>query len=146
MGRHSACTNVLHVIHLLPGVLACCSLRMALQVFCGITSRVWQFSDILRDAKQHLKQQQQQQHCIQNHQAELQQQEHSTSSTQQSGNAGSSRSWYPCQAILGDLNTMAHSVARLSPNYCCDGMRWRSLGLSEAVWWQRNVLAVMGAY
>jgi hypothetical protein len=39
---------------------------------------------------------------------------------------------------------MAHSVARLSPNYCCDGMRWRSLGSSEAAWWQRYVLAVMG--
>ena len=46
--------------------------------------------------------------------------------------------------ILGDLNTMGHSVARLSPNYCCDHMRWGSLGSCEAAWWQRNVLAVTG--
>jgi hypothetical protein len=46
--------------------------------------------------------------------------------------------------ILGDLNTMGHSVARLSPNYCCDRMRWGSLGSCEAAWWQRHVLAVTG--
>mmetsp|Transcript_8371 Transcript_8371/g.25104 ORF Transcript_8371/g.25104 Transcript_8371/m.25104 type:complete len:379 (+) Transcript_8371:2625-3761(+) len=45
------------------------------------------------------------------------------------------------QAILGDLNTMAHGVARLSPHYCCDVMRWRSLGSSEAQWWDRYVLS-----
>eukprot|EP00798_Chlamydomonas_sp_ICE-L_P003282 gene3282-13309_t len=28
------------------------------------------------------------------------------------------------QAIFGDLNTLAHSIARLSPYYCCDQMRW----------------------
>lgn len=38
------------------------------------------------------------------------------------------------QAILADLNTMAHGVARLSPHYCCDGMRFRTLGRSEAEW------------
>jgi hypothetical protein len=31
------------------------------------------------------------------------------------------------QAILGDLNTMAHGIARLSPSYCCDQVRCRNL-------------------
>lgn len=45
------------------------------------------------------------------------------------------------QAILGDLNTMANSIARLSPHYCCDMMRWWSLGYSEAQWWDKFVLS-----
>ena len=51
--------------------------------------------------------------------------------------AGSSK-----QVIMADLNTMANGVARLSPNYCCDALRFGSLGLSEAQWWHRHVLAV----
>ncbi len=43
--------------------------------------------------------------------------------------------------ILGDLNTMGHGVARLSPHYCCDAMRWRSLGWYEAAWWHAHVLS-----
>ena len=31
------------------------------------------------------------------------------------------------QAILGDLNTMAHGIARLSPSHCNDHMRFRSV-------------------
>uniref|UniRef100_A0A383VN26 Endonuclease/exonuclease/phosphatase domain-containing protein n=1 Tax=Tetradesmus obliquus TaxID=3088 RepID=A0A383VN26_TETOB len=132
----------------------CCHL----EVFCGITSRVWQFSDVLLDAKQQQQrqQQQQQQRPAQSSEAEQQQQQqqqgkvaqqceqqqHSSSSSSSSP-AASAAPTPCCQAILGDLNTMAHSVARLSPNYCCDGMRWRSLGSSEAAWWQRHVLAVM---
>lgn len=46
------------------------------------------------------------------------------------------------QAICGDLNTMAHSVARLSPAYCRDSFRWRSLGVTEARFWAHNVFAV----
>ncbi|WIA35111.1 hypothetical protein OEZ86_003596 [Tetradesmus obliquus] len=134
----------------------CCHL----EVFCGITSRVWQFSDVLLDAKQQQQrqqqqQQQQQQRPAQSSEAEQQQQQqqqqgkvaqqceqqqHSSSSSSPAASAAPTPC---CQAILGDLNTMAHSVARLSPNYCCDGMRWRSLGSSEAAWWQRHVLAVM---
>jgi hypothetical protein len=48
------------------------------------------------------------------------------------------------QVILGDLNTMGHSVARLSPNYCSDRMRWGSFGTYEAAWWQKHVLSVTG--
>ena len=51
-------------------------------------------------------------------------------------------STHPHQMILGDLNTMAHGLARLIPKYCCDGMRWRSVGWSEAEWWQRNLFSV----
>ncbi|KAJ1975152.1 hypothetical protein H4R34_004446 [Dimargaris verticillata] len=48
---------------------------------------------------------------------------------------------YPHQLLFGDLNTMAHSIARLSPRYACDSFRWRSLGRSEPQWWQTNVLS-----
>lgn len=51
-------------------------------------------------------------------------------------------STHPHQMILGDLNTMAHGLARFLPNYCCDGMRWKSVGWSEAEWWQRNLFSV----
>lgn len=51
-------------------------------------------------------------------------------------------STHPHQMILGDLNTMAHGLARFFPKYCCDGMRWGSVGWSEAEWWQRNLFAV----
>jgi hypothetical protein len=46
------------------------------------------------------------------------------------------------QAILGDLNTMAQGIARFSKNYCCDRMRFLSLGNDEAVMWERNVLKI----
>lgn len=46
------------------------------------------------------------------------------------------------QAVLGDLNTMAHGIARMSPNYCCDAMRFWSLGRTEAHFWHHNVLSV----
>ncbi|ORZ36738.1 Endonuclease/exonuclease/phosphatase [Catenaria anguillulae PL171] len=45
------------------------------------------------------------------------------------------------QILCGDLNTMAHGIARLSPNFCNDSMRWRTLGSTEAEWLTRNVLA-----
>ena len=45
-------------------------------------------------------------------------------------------------AILGDLNTMAHGIARLSPAYCCDRMRFLSFGSDEAVMWERYVLSM----
>ena len=46
------------------------------------------------------------------------------------------------QAILGDLNTMAHGVARLSQHYCTDQMRFWSLGQTEAGFWHRNLMLV----
>ena len=49
------------------------------------------------------------------------------------------------QVILGDLNTMGHGVARLSPHYCCDVMRWRTLGWYEAAWWHAHVLSQVWA-
>jgi endonuclease/exonuclease/phosphatase family metal-dependent hydrolase len=47
----------------------------------------------------------------------------------------------PRQLIFGDLNTMAHGIARLSSMYCRDGMRLGSLGYSEAAWWQKHILS-----
>ena len=45
------------------------------------------------------------------------------------------------QLIGGDLNTMAHGVARFSPKYCGnDWMRFKTLGKSEGTWWMENAL------
>lgn len=46
------------------------------------------------------------------------------------------------QAIFGDLNTMGHGIARFSPKFCTDKMRFWSLGQSEAVFWDRNIFQV----
>jgi hypothetical protein len=75
-----------------------------LEVFCGISGRIAQFSDVLADATMH-------------------------------------RRTHPRQLICGDLNTMAHSIARLSSRYCRDKYRWRSLGYTEAEWWDRYLFA-----
>ncbi|KAI9286793.1 hypothetical protein BC943DRAFT_214300 [Umbelopsis sp. AD052] len=45
----------------------------------------------------------------------------------------------PHQMIFGDLNTMAHSIARLSPKYARDRYRFLSLGKQESQWWNDNV-------
>lgn len=45
----------------------------------------------------------------------------------------------PHQLIFGDLNTMAHSIARLSPKYATDRYRFLSFGKSESQWWMDNV-------
>lgn len=47
-------------------------------------------------------------------------------------------------AIMGDLNTMAHGIARLSPRCCGDRMRWRSLGWYEAQVWDRHIFRNVG--
>lgn len=47
----------------------------------------------------------------------------------------------PHQIIFGDLNTMGHSIARLSPKFARDQYRFMSLGQSEAEWWDKKVIA-----
>lgn len=49
-----------------------------------------------------------------------------------------------CGNILigADLNTLAHGIARFSPRYCCDRMRFRNLGSTESEWFQSNYLEV----
>ncbi|KAK9846438.1 hypothetical protein WJX81_003784 [Elliptochloris bilobata] len=47
------------------------------------------------------------------------------------------------QAVLGDLNTMGHGVARLSHRHCTDALRLRSLGWYEAEVWHAAVLSQM---
>ncbi|OZJ03249.1 hypothetical protein BZG36_03522 [Bifiguratus adelaidae] len=42
----------------------------------------------------------------------------------------------PYQIMCGDLNTMAHSIARFSPVYSTDIYRLWSLGWTEADWWK----------
>lgn len=48
------------------------------------------------------------------------------------------------QLICGDLNTMGHGVARLSPFHCTDSLRWGTLGQYEAQFWHDTVFAVRG--
>lgn len=131
----------------------------ATQVFCGVLARVSQFSDILLDVKQHQLRCQQHQHQDQQQpqsleeqqstsieQRQLQQPQPPSYQQQQPSPDVQQQSGRWAYAILGDLNTMAHGIARLSPNYCRDAMRWLSLGCSEAAWWQRNVLSVTGRW
>ncbi|RKP13974.1 Endonuclease/exonuclease/phosphatase [Piptocephalis cylindrospora] len=47
---------------------------------------------------------------------------------------------HPHQLIFGDLNTMAHSIARLSPRFAQDRYRFLSLGWVESAWWHTHVL------
>lgn len=47
------------------------------------------------------------------------------------------------QIIMGDLNTMAHGIARFSPKYCRDFLRFWSLGHSEASFWSKYLLDVL---
>ncbi|KAJ2351813.1 hypothetical protein IWW50_004590 [Coemansia erecta] len=45
------------------------------------------------------------------------------------------------QLIFGDLNTFAHSLARVSPRYAHGWHRFRTLGMSEPEWWVKNILS-----
>lgn len=38
---------------------------------------------------------------------------------------------------------MGHGIARFSPKFCTDKMRFWSLGQAEAVFWDRNVFQVL---
>lgn len=78
-----------------------------LEVFCGITGRIEQFSDVPLYAEERKK--------LVNNNDKL------------------------IQIIGGDLNTMAHGVARFSPKYCGnDWMRLITIGKSEGKWWLDN--------
>ena len=78
-----------------------------LEVFCGITGRIQQFSDVPLYANNRQK--------LVNENDKL------------------------IQVIGGDLNTMAHGVARFSPKYCGnDWMRLITIGKSEGKWWLDN--------
>ena len=43
-------------------------------------------------------------------------------------------------ALLGDLNTITHSIVRLSPHYSHGRARWSTLGRSEATWLAESVV------
>lgn len=77
-----------------------------LEVFCGISDRLYQFGDILKDSRNRSK-------------------------------AGDS-----CQLILGDLNTMGNRLARILSLFCTDHLRFKTLGTSEASFWNRNLFQV----
>ena len=94
------------------------------EVFAGLVDRLHTLRDILNDSRR----------AAQPHHA-------STAHPQPHEHRGGrgQRHSYPHQLILADCNTMAHSIARLSPNYCTDAYRLRSLGWTEAEWWTHHV-------
>ena len=49
---------------------------------------------------------------------------------------------YPYQAILGDFNTLSHSLARFSGKYCQDHLRWKTLGWTEAEWVSSHIFDI----
>jgi endonuclease/exonuclease/phosphatase family metal-dependent hydrolase len=40
--------------------------------------------------------------------------------------------------IGGDLNTICGGLIRLSPVHCADGLRFMTIGMTEAEWWEKN--------
>lgn len=94
-----------------------------LEVFCGAADRAAQFGDLVADS-------------LREREREVAAADGASSSS--SEQQQQQRPWR--HAILGDLNTMAHGVARLSPHYAQGPLRWRTLGLTEAEWWERHVL------
>lgn len=46
--------------------------------------------------------------------------------------------------IAGDLNTMGNGLVRLSPVHCTDRLRFKTLGMTEAEWWESNYFANSG--
>lgn len=95
-----------------------------LEVFCDIAGRVGQFADLLADASE----------CSSGDVA-------NGSNGKSNGSSESGTGTEPAQMIGGDLNTMAHGLARLSPRYCGRGwMRLTTLGWSEPQWWAAHVL------
>jgi len=46
--------------------------------------------------------------------------------------------------IAGDLNTLGHGLARISPVHCRDHYRFKTLFERESAWWQRNLFSQPG--
>ena len=126
---------------------------MQKQVFCGMLARIAQFADILRDSRQQINKvlrilpspcMRVPSPCMRVGKKPSGQHSKETSGPQLHAAA----CLMPClqglyrQAILGDLNTMAHGIARLSPHYCCDYMRLWSIGQPEALFWHHNLMCV----
>lgn len=93
-----------------------------LEVFSGVMGRLQNFAEILDHARERYDA------CGREDEGE--------------GSARGTTASAPCahQAILGDFNTLSHGIARLSPHYCTDSLRWGSLGFTEAEWWTKHVL------
>ena len=97
------------------------------EVFAGLSDRLHTLRDILDDSRSSAQ--------PRPHQRDSSQQHHSQHS----------HHGHQHQLILADCNTMAHSIARLSPHYCTDQYRYRSLGWTEAEWWTHRIWNVRGS-
>jgi len=89
--------------------------------FSGIRGRVKQWDSIVAS--------------IQARRATSQQQQQ-----QQQRRDGGEKEGPPFCVVAGDFNTMAHGYRRLVPSFCCDDLRFYSLGWSEEEWWLARVL------
>lgn len=96
-----------------------------LEVFCGAADRAAQYADIVADSRR--------------------ERGREMARWRAGGAAAGAPAPTPRHAVLGDLNTMAHGVARLSPHYAQGALRWRTLGWTEGEWWERHVLWRPGA-
>jgi endonuclease/exonuclease/phosphatase family metal-dependent hydrolase len=112
-----------HHDHELDGVLV---YSAHLEVFCGAADRAAQYADIVADSRRERRRE------LARWRASDEQEEARPPTRQHSP------PWR--HAVLGDLNTMAHGVARLSPHYAQGSLRWRTLGQTEGEWWERHVL------
>ena len=88
------------------------------EIFCGMTNRARQIADAVYDARKQ-------------YEGFLMLQPHQRT-----------RSFHV--VITGDMNTIAHGVMRLSPNYANDRMRFLLCGETEAQWLYANVLSADG--
>lgn len=106
-----------------------------LECFCGASGRALQLGDVLRDAEERLPRLSR----------ELEQKRRRSESCLVPLQPRSSHPPPPppprlfC-SILGDLNTLAHGIVRLSPLRARGRARWASLGRTEAAWLHRQVL------
>ena len=102
-----------------------------LEVFCDIAGRVGQFADILFDASS----------CGPATRSDSSSDSSSENNNNNAPTTTTPAQMEPAQMIGGDLNTMAHGLARLSPRYCGRGwMRLTTLGWSEPQWWAAHAL------
>ncbi|KAG2427188.1 hypothetical protein HXX76_010907 [Chlamydomonas incerta] len=117
-----------------------------LECFCGALARMAQLSDLFRDTRQQQAQAEAAWRAkTQGQQAQGEKGEKGEKEGEKGKEeAGPGGPPVLAAALMGDLNTLANGVARLSPNYCTDHLRWSSLGWFEAELLDRLVLPVRG--
>ena len=124
-----------------------------LECFCGATGRALQLRDVLRDARSRLpglsrkllqlprKKKQGESESSSSSASSSMPSSSSPSLSSASASASPPSSPLLFCSILGDLNTLAHGIVRLSPLRAKGRARWSSLGSTEARWLHQRVLS-----